>query len=796
MQGKIRVDELSLKDIIFSGDISYDDFMENYYHKKPCILTRKNKYIADIYSPSNVDNVLSEINVCNENFWNEIGIYNFDKSDENVITKKTDNGDDLLLNYEIRNILKGKTRLELFDASYYDNDLKKLKNNFEYLLQEKVSVAAFYSFSSDQMKMTQEHYDLSDLFILQTDGCKNWKIREPIVHNPIIEIHENIRSGETYQKELSKTKNEYIMDITLNEGDVLYLPRGFPHLVSYDERESLHLVIDVVCHNLLRFKQYNIKKNVEQNMINPLSWGDLSHISEKQILENINDNIVLENKDIADYIIKIHNKKHSSFSKNFIPNLSIPEKTLENHCKINYFPVYEHKCIHENASIFFLVNQEKIKIKDCEKNNYEIIINFLFKERECDIEKIIKLFGPEDKENILSILLRIYKYGLIDIIILKEDVKFEKPYISQKLNFEIDYKGSFITNLDNNYPLLDNNDVNNILSGINYIISPENFDFICADNTIAKDISSHDNIYEYSSELLNKPNNTLKPHKVRQFFLKNGILKISKSQNMNLKIKRIVSDFEYLTQSECVADLNYNHKGNIVWDNGSSNKDLFVIQCKGSCEWIVNNKDNKAEKYNLINGSVLFIPKGSDSSWNIGDKGSLNLFVFVNRKEILDFKIWQAKLGNLSAINSESFNVNKSTSENLRLSNELLDRDINDYKVYIEKTSYSNSSTGFIPSEIIRIEKKSDFTIYYCPIFRSILEKTDEDFILFANGEKFNMDSDDAIIFKNILDVIFNNKILTYKKLIKNKYIKKLDKGKIIDVLNDLRDNGIVNIMD
>jgi ribosomal protein L16 Arg81 hydroxylase len=78
------------------------------------------------------------------------------------------------------------------------------------------------------------HYDAHDVFIVQLEGAKRWRLRAPIEDLPL-------RSGV-----VGELEGELLMDVTLETGDLLYVPRGTVHEVRTDDRASLHLTIGIV----------------------------------------------------------------------------------------------------------------------------------------------------------------------------------------------------------------------------------------------------------------------------------------------------------------------------------------------------------------------------------------------------------------------------------------------------------------------------------------------------------------------------------------------------------------------
>ncbi len=75
------------------------------------------------------------------------------------------------------------------------------------------------------------HYDANNVFAMQISGAKNWRVYEPQSKFPLRDQH-------CYD---ALPDARPLADYMLEAGDMLYVPRGFPHLVSADEQPSLHI---------------------------------------------------------------------------------------------------------------------------------------------------------------------------------------------------------------------------------------------------------------------------------------------------------------------------------------------------------------------------------------------------------------------------------------------------------------------------------------------------------------------------------------------------------------------------
>lgn len=85
------------------------------------------------------------------------------------------------------------------------------------------------------------HYDTHDVFVLQIEGRKHWRIHEPVLANPLPE-----EPWDTVTELVAQRAAEPpVLDVTLEPGDCLYLPRGFLHSATALGETSIHLTFGV-----------------------------------------------------------------------------------------------------------------------------------------------------------------------------------------------------------------------------------------------------------------------------------------------------------------------------------------------------------------------------------------------------------------------------------------------------------------------------------------------------------------------------------------------------------------------
>ncbi|MDQ1739207.1 MAG: bifunctional lysine-specific demethylase and histidyl-hydroxylase [Pseudonocardiales bacterium] len=85
------------------------------------------------------------------------------------------------------------------------------------------------------------HYDTHDVFVLQIAGRKRWVVHQPVLTDPLPgQDWEQRRAAVT-----ARAAEPPVLDLTLQPGDALYLPRGFIHSATAQGETSIHLTVGV-----------------------------------------------------------------------------------------------------------------------------------------------------------------------------------------------------------------------------------------------------------------------------------------------------------------------------------------------------------------------------------------------------------------------------------------------------------------------------------------------------------------------------------------------------------------------
>lgn len=139
---------------------------------------------------------------------------------------------------------KGYT-VQFFQPQRFSDCLHSICAGFEYIFGTLAGASAYLTPANAQG--LAPHWDDVEVFIVQTEGKKLWRLWKPIS-----------KLSETYSHDLSRDKlGPPDVEITISPGDVLYLPRGTIHEAIALNSFSTHVTISV-------YQKYNVKSLIEK----------------------------------------------------------------------------------------------------------------------------------------------------------------------------------------------------------------------------------------------------------------------------------------------------------------------------------------------------------------------------------------------------------------------------------------------------------------------------------------------------------------------------------------------------
>jgi ribosomal protein L16 Arg81 hydroxylase len=214
---------MSIKDFSFNELIcpmQPANFFSKYWEQYPLILSgREASYYSNLFSIQDVDSILY--------FNKPRDVLDMVAVNKGQVQYPTN------LNQMYSAYAQGST-INLNHLEYYWKPVASLSSNLESFFNHKVDVAMFLTPKGSQGLAA--HFDPYDLFVLQVEGCKKWRIYNCIEFLPIDKQLHPLTPDKV---------SDVLYEICLNAGDMLYVPRGFVHEALTSESSSLHLTIAI-----------------------------------------------------------------------------------------------------------------------------------------------------------------------------------------------------------------------------------------------------------------------------------------------------------------------------------------------------------------------------------------------------------------------------------------------------------------------------------------------------------------------------------------------------------------------
>lgn len=138
-----------------------------------------------------------------------------------------------LLSNELTKQLRGGATLVLDAVDELFRPLRELAEGLEYFFHEHVQINAYAGWQTS--RGFDLHFDDHDVFILQVTGRKRWKVYGMTKPYPLAQDRNSIE----------KPSANPIWEGMLQDGDLLYMPRGWWHLAEPLAEPTLHLTVGV-----------------------------------------------------------------------------------------------------------------------------------------------------------------------------------------------------------------------------------------------------------------------------------------------------------------------------------------------------------------------------------------------------------------------------------------------------------------------------------------------------------------------------------------------------------------------
>lgn len=256
--------------------------------------------------------------------------------------------------------------------------------------------AAFSSRSS-----YKSHWDTRDVYAVQLLGKKRWILRKPNFEFPLY-------MQQTKNFPNIKEPEEIYMDVILEAGDILYIPRGWWHDPLPLDEETFHLAVATFPPTGFEYIKWleNVIPNILDCRQNFTNFED-----DKELLSNISNQI---SKIIAD------KKYYESFLQHHLgyhQTQSLLSLDVLGNGKINRLEKSQKLIL--NANLVYVFNDKYLIVNGNKLNIDEIslqLVKYLFDHPYTSVTEIILQFNTYSAEQIESLLFYLALENIIGLV--------------------------------------------------------------------------------------------------------------------------------------------------------------------------------------------------------------------------------------------------------------------------------------------------------------------------------------------------------------------------------------------
>ncbi len=208
--------------------ISCNQFVNSYWEKKVLVIKRNNpNFYNDLLSFDLVDTIIDQHRMTGDNF-------RIAKQGEGIAPSKFLNADG---SYNLNKLYAYYADGYSLVLRYMDqawSPIKELCFNLRQTISHNVKVNMYLTPPNSEAYLP--HTDAHDVLILQINGTKKWNLYDSIYETPLVE---------SIQPRLKKEMLCNLSEVTMDAGDLMYIPRGVPHHAFTTDESSLHLTVGI-----------------------------------------------------------------------------------------------------------------------------------------------------------------------------------------------------------------------------------------------------------------------------------------------------------------------------------------------------------------------------------------------------------------------------------------------------------------------------------------------------------------------------------------------------------------------
>ena len=210
----------------------YEDFKSDFFEKKPLLI--KGAFIPPDFPLAIIEDALAVVDP-SEAYLKVLK--NAVRVDQSLLTEEY-----IDLGIRRRRIRKDALYKNLEDDAslvlnridLYSSIVSDICLQVSRFAKAQASANAYLSFGREPA--TDVHWDRHDIFAIQLFGEKRWEIYQPTFELPL--------NSQVSSNKKSEVPDKAVLDIVLQAGDVIYLPRGWWHRVApVEDKPTLHVAV-------------------------------------------------------------------------------------------------------------------------------------------------------------------------------------------------------------------------------------------------------------------------------------------------------------------------------------------------------------------------------------------------------------------------------------------------------------------------------------------------------------------------------------------------------------------------
>lgn len=203
---------------------------------------------------------------------------------------RKDDGDiDAVDSRKLHGLLKQNASVAMNAVQYYSPPVRRLAHQIEVALGQRLNVNAYMTFGPGGAFAM--HYDSHDVLVLQIHGSKHWFIYDQPAASPI-----------DYVAKAKPEPREVVYETVLQQGDVLYVPRGTYHRAAVTDTNSVHLTFGIHTYKGLKFLEWLLENGQKEEIFRrdilsiagPEAFAEQERLVKARLCEIINNTPLMD----------------------------------------------------------------------------------------------------------------------------------------------------------------------------------------------------------------------------------------------------------------------------------------------------------------------------------------------------------------------------------------------------------------------------------------------------------------------------------------------------------------------